>query len=67
MPNNKTFNTEIHFGGKVSPSIKKSTQTVCGYLKTMTNTMLGMAGIASVSMVFSTIKDKALEIGRAHV
>lgn len=61
MPNNKTFNTEIHFGGKVSPSIKKSTQTVCGYLKTMTNTMLGMAGIASVSMVFSTIKDKALE------
>ncbi len=45
MPNNKTFNTEIHFGGKVSPSLRQSTNTACQALQTIKNTAMASLGI----------------------
>lgn len=58
---NKTFRTDFVMCGKVSPSLKQAQKTVCGYLKTISGTLLASAGIAGVGMAYDTIKTKTFE------
>ena len=70
MSGRKEFRTDLVFNGKVSPTMKQASSRVCGYLKTITGTMLATAGIASIGMAFNTVKDKVMECvdaGKAQV
>ena len=66
----KEFKTDLVFNGRVSSGMKNASKRVCGYLKTISATMLATAGIASVSMAFNTMKEKiseCVEAGKAQV